>query len=150
MCWILTILTAWSRYPLWILLIQGSMLNLLISVEDFNVGYRKKIKLIFRLEKKIAIKPWSRYQQKKSSQLWLIKVSSSGKAEDLYKSVFSAFDLASMEFILAKDQKKKTLVDNSRIKSLTSLGKFGSQRRLTKKERKIAHWKACFENQEIV
>ncbi|XP_023328940.1 nuclear protein localization protein 4 homolog isoform X2 [Eurytemora carolleeae] len=51
-----------------------------------------------------------------------IQVSSSGKAEDLYKSVFSAFDLASMEFILAKDQKKKTLVDNSRIKSLTSLG----------------------------
>ena len=51
------------------------------------------------------------------------KVSSVGKAEDLYKAVFSAFDLASMEFILAKDQKKKTLVENSRIKSLTSLGR---------------------------
>ena len=54
LCWIL-IPFASSQYPLWALLIGGSMLNLLISVIPpgyyYHAGYRIKIKLICRITK---------------------------------------------------------------------------------------------------
>jgi len=51
-----------------------------------------------------------------------VQVSATGKADELYKNVFKAFDLKSMEFGLYKDQKKAQLIDNSRIKSISSAG----------------------------
>jgi len=51
-----------------------------------------------------------------------VQVSSTGKAEELYKNVYKAFDMKSMEFGLYKDQKKKDLIENSKIKSITATG----------------------------
>jgi len=51
-----------------------------------------------------------------------VQVSATGKSDELYKAVYKAFDMKSMEFALYKDQKKKGVIDNSKIKSLTSIG----------------------------
>jgi len=51
-----------------------------------------------------------------------VQISGTGKADELYKKVFEAFDMKSMEFTLFKDQKKQQPVDNSRFKSITSIG----------------------------
>lgn len=51
-----------------------------------------------------------------------VQVSGGGKTEELYKNVYKEFDMKSMEFGLYKDQKKKEIIDNSRIKSITTAG----------------------------